>query len=210
MLAGFNPLSAALMEQFANRVLRLDPESQAKLGEFSGKVIHIAVTDLQLDYYLLFVGGSLVVQSRCETKVSASISGKSFDYLAVLGQMQSDDPSNSADFLGGELHFSGEINTARRFQSWVQNLNLDWQEPLSQLFGDFIGHNIGQQVKQANLFAKRLMTNFKQDLPEYLQHEILVTPTAFEVKALYEDIELTRNQVDRLALRVARLSGARN
>lgn len=197
----FQQTSCAAIEQIGNRLINLDPEAHLKLDEFSDKTIHINITDLKLNYFFRFPGGSLVVQSRSEKEASASITGKLSAFIAAASA------ENSGDSLfKGELHFSGEINTARQFQEFAQSLNIDWQEPISGMFGDVAGHNISQGIRQVGGFFEGLINNLKQDIPEYLQEEIRVTPTQLELDNFYESIDLVRSQTDRLAARVQRLN----
>jgi len=188
-----------MIEQVANRLLSLDAEANQKLVSFEDKVIHIEITDLKLNYYFLFIGGSLVVKEQSERPASASISGKLSAFIAA-------GTTNSSDAIfTGELHFSGEINTARRFQEFAQSLEIDWQEPLSNIVGDVMSQNIAQGVRQVGQFVGQLFNNARQDIPEYLQHEIQATPTASELNYYFEQVDLTRSQTDRLQARVQRL-----
>jgi len=107
--------------------------------------------------------------------------------------------------FSGELHFSGEINTARHFQDFAQTLDIDWQEPISHVFGDVISHNFAHGVVQASQFLSQLFDNTRQDIPDYLQHEIQVTPTACELNDYLEQVDQVRSQTDRLQARIHKL-----
>ncbi len=189
-----------MLEQAGNRLLSLDAEANAKLVDFTDKVIHIHINDLQLDYFILFPGGSLVVKEQSERPATATISGKLSAFLAAATQENTGDA-----FFTGELHFSGEINTARQFQEFIQSLQIDWQEPISQIFGDLAGQTISTGIEKAGSFCKAFLTNLKQDVPEYLQEEIQVTPSAAEQEIFFEQIDLVRSQTDRLNARIERL-----
>jgi ubiquinone biosynthesis accessory factor UbiJ len=197
----FNHASAALIEQLGNRLLALDAEANHRLNQFAGKVIHIHITDLSLDYYLLFPGGSLVVQPTSERQASASISGKLSAFIAAATSAESGDA-----IFSGDLHFSGEVNTARQFQTFAQALQIDWREPFSRYFGDVLGHSISGGLLKLHELGKGLLNNLKQDIPEYLQEEIRVTPTAFEISHFCDQVDLLRSQADRLQARIERLT----
>ena len=196
----FNKTSAAVIEQIANRIINLDVEAHNKLADFSDKVIHIQIEDLKLDYYFLFPGGSLVVQESCERTVSASIRGK---IVAFIGAATS--PNSGDAIFTGDLHFTGEMNTARRFQEFAQSLQIDWQEPMSKVIGDVLTHNISQGISAFGNFFGQFMSSINQDIPEYIQHEIQVTPSQSELNNFYGQVDLTRSQADRLQARIQRL-----
>jgi ubiquinone biosynthesis accessory factor UbiJ len=195
-----NKTSAAIIEQVANRILKLDVEAHDKLADFSDKIIHIQVEDLSLNYFFLFPGGSLIVQESCEKPVSASIRGKLSAFTSALMS-----PNSGDAIFTGELHFSGEMNTARRFQEFVQTLQIDWQEPMSKIIGDVMTHNISQGLGAFGNFVNQFISSVNQDIPEYMQHEIQVTPTQSELNNFFEQVDLTRSQAERLHARVQRL-----
>jgi len=196
-----NQTSSAAIEQIVNRLLSLDVEAGEQLKTFSNKIIHIRITDLDLDYYLVFPNGSLVVQSNIGRAPSASISGK---LSAFIASATSDNKGDA--IFNGDLHFSGEVNTARQFQQFAQSLEIDWQEPLSRVCGDLVGHTLATGFKQLTDLTRSFLSNARQDIPEYLQEEIQVTPPAAELEVFYQSIGLLRSQTDRLQARIERLS----
>jgi len=122
-----NKKSAALFEQSINRILTLDVEAYPKLQVFSGKVIHINIVDLELDYYLLFPQGNLIIQSETNQKACASISGRLSDFMAAAIQ------ENSGDAVfTGDIHFSGEVKTAKLFQDFIASLFYPYYETLGR------------------------------------------------------------------------------
>lgn len=199
-MSKFNQFSALIIEQISNRILKLDAEANDKLKDFKDKVIHIQISDFNLNFYFLFPNATLIVLDDYKQACSASITGKSGAFIAAATN------SNSSDAIfSGELNFSGEINTARRFQEFIQSLEIDWQEPLSLLLGDIASQNISQAIGQFNQFIGQFVKSTKQDIPEYLQHEIQVTPNQSEINYFLEQVDLTRSQADRLKARFDRL-----
>ena len=201
LLPDLNKVSAAAMEQIGNRILSLDPQASQMLGNFEGKIIHIEITDWAQHFYLRFPSRNLVVQSHSSRPPSASVKGTSFAFLSAATS------DNSGDSIfKGELHFSGEINTAQKFQQFVGSLEIDWQEPLAQLLGDETTTLISNGVSKFSGFVKNFAFQTKQDIPEYIQHEAKVSPTSFELDTFSSSVDTIRSQVDRLSARIERLS----
>lgn len=206
--------STAYIELLLNRLLQLDAEAQAKLEKFSGKIIHLEITDLDLHYYFLFPRGTLVVQTHCEKKTAASISGKSAAFIAALTKEKTGDA-----IFSGELHFAGEVSTATDFQAFIQSLEIDWQQPISDIvgsvlgssafdsniFGDAVAYSLSTAVTQGGRFLNNLFTNARQDIPEYLQHEIRITPAQAEMNVFISEVNQLRSQFERLQARVQQL-----
>ncbi|MGX5172799.1 ubiquinone biosynthesis accessory factor UbiJ [Aliikangiella sp. IMCC44653] len=200
MLSTFNQPSSRLIETVANRILLLDPNAEQLLAPFQDKLIHVCIQDLNLNYYFTFPNKSLVVQTQSTREASVAIKGKLSAFMAAA----SDENSSDAIFKG-ELHFSGEINTARQLQDNLKQLNIDWHEPLAELFGDEIGFMVAKGISKASDFFRNLMQQTAKDIPEYLQEELKVTLTHSELEHFYQSVDLTRSQVDRLEARIQRI-----
>lgn len=221
----FNKLSATALQKIATRLLRLDVEAKNKLIAFNDKVIHIQVTDLTLDYYFSFVDGQILIDNQLNEElagknedtlathsstaslsavsastVSASISGNLSAFIAAAAAEHSAD-----SVFKGELHFSGEINTAKRFQEFAQSLNIDWQEPLAQTFGDPIGHTIATGLQKLSGWVLNTANSVTQDISEYIQEEARVTPSYIEQQHFFQQVDQLRSQVDRLNARANQL-----
>jgi ubiquinone biosynthesis accessory factor UbiJ len=201
----FNQTSASAIEVIANRVLALDPEAQQQLNQFSDKVIHLEISDLTLNYYLLFPNATVVVLTEHQTKPAASISGKLSAFIGAAAN------ENSGDAVfSGDLSFTGDVHTIRKFQSFIQSLQIDWQQPISEIFGDVFSHNLSKAFKHFGGFIKQFVEQTRLDIPEYLQHEIQVTPSAYEINDFFSQVDQLRSHSDRLIARINRLQQSIN
>jgi len=189
-----------MVEQAVNRLLMLDPEAEQRQDSFDGKVIHIHISDFNLNYYLIFSGGSLVVQPSSERAVDAAISGKSSAYIAAASASHASDA-----IFSGQLNFSGDVQIARQFQSFVQSLQLDWQQPVSEIFGDVITQKLGEGLSQLGQWFGLVLSETRQDIPEYLQHELQLNPSQSEMSHFLDAVDEARSHVDRLSARIDRL-----
>ncbi len=212
-----NRLSAQMMDQVVNRLLALDAEAQTKLLSFETSHFLIEITDWQLKYRLSIVDGKLSISDANNShfnddandseqpsiKINATISGTSSAFLASLQEEHKGD-----SIFKGQLNFSGQINSAKKLQAFAQSLHIDWQEPLAQVFGDPIGHSLASGIQS---FAGWLQKSLKQapiNFAEYLQEEVRLTPSSFELDYFSQQVDEIRSQTDRLNARIQRLANA--
>ena len=199
MLA-FNRISSTFSEVLANRLLSLDCESNDKLRQFEGHSIHISVEDLKLDYFLRFPNGTLVISDQQKESPSAVIRGNANAFVnAAISEKKGD------ALFTGQLHFSGDIGLAQRFQTLLGSIELDWPRPISELFGDELGYGISETIKKGLSLVQNAWQQTVLDVPEYLQEELRVSPGVLELEDFYSQIDLTRSQVERLTARIERL-----
>ena len=195
-----NQISAAMIQSAARKLIALDPEASIGLASFDDKIIKIEIEDFDLHYFFSFESGVLIVSNDDSRPVSAAITGKLSAFMAAIANEHSVD-----SIFTGELHFSGEIGTAKRFQEFAQSLEIDWQEPLAKTFGDPIGHTLASGLQSFSRWLINTSRSTRQDISEYLQEEIKVTPPAAEQQLFFEQIDQTRSKTDRLAARIRKL-----
>ena len=195
-----NQVSAAMIQSVARKVIALDPEAANGLSSFDDKVIKIEIEDFGLCYFFSFEGGALTVSNDGSRPVSAAINGNLAAFMAAAANEHSVD-----SIFKGELHFSGEIGTAKRFQEFAQSLEIDWQEPIARALGEPIGHTLTTGLQAFGGWLLNTGRSTRQDISEYLQEEIKVTPPAAEQQLFFEQVDLTRSKTDRLAARIKKL-----
>jgi len=205
-----NQLSATALQTIAQQILALDIEASKKLRPFDGKIILIDVIDLKLQYYFVFAQGQLAIVSKpppaenndeddnqAEQEPSVHISGKLSAFINAAASEYSSDA-----LFEGDLHFTGEINTAKQFQQLVASLNIDWQEPLAKVFGDPLAHTLSTGVQKFASWFIDSARSTRQDVSEYLQEEARVTPSDSEQQYFFEQVDDLRSKVDRLTAKV--------
>ena len=195
-----NQLSASVIQSLGRQVLNLDAEAKMKIAAFKDKIIHIKIEDLNLNYYFHFENGLLLVENNAVHPHSASISGKLNAFLTAAANQNSSD-----SIFKGELMFSGEISTAKLFQDFVKTLNIDWQEPLAQWFGDPVGHTLYKGMEKFSSWLRVTARSTRTDIAEYLQEEARVTPTYYEQQGLFDEVDQIRSRTDRLNARINQL-----
>ncbi len=196
-----NKLTSTISELVANRILELDCEAHGKLKAFENKVISAEITDLNLRYFVRIINGTLVITDHYQGDVSAQISGKSSAFVGAAINERSSDA-----VFSGNLHFSGDVGLAQKFQAFIQSLQIDWQQPLSNIVGDELSYAIGQGFEKFGSFIKNAFEQTALDIPEYLQHEIKATPSSIELEYFYQSIDKARSQTERLEARIKRLT----
>jgi ubiquinone biosynthesis protein UbiJ len=129
-----------------------------------------------------------------------TISGPPFTLLRLLGSLDSVD-----GVLPPDVSVSGELQLVQKLTGLAKRANIDWEEPLSKLFGDSVAHEVGRGVRGLVSWARVASETFSSDLGEYLREERRLTPTQLEVDDFTAHVDRVRDDVERLELRIARL-----
>ena len=194
------------LQAIVNRALELDPELAEGLAELEGSVLeaHVQGVDkrFQLHPSATGVGVVLVDGDRQQSAVvpDVTISGPPFTLLRLLGSLGSVD-----GVLPPDVSVSGELQLVQNLTRLVKRANIDWEEPLSKLFGDSVAHEIGRGVRGFVSWAHAAGETFSSNIGEYLREERRLAPTRLEVDDFATHVDQVRDHVERLEVRVARL-----
>ncbi len=197
----FNRISASLLQSAAQKLISLDAQASSQLAAFDDKVILVEIDDFNVRYYISFNKGQIKISESHSSAISAAIKGQSSAFIAAATSQHRSDA-----IFKGELHFTGEIATAQKFQSFVQSLEIDWQEPIAKVFGDPLGHTLSQGLKSFSGWLIQTGNSMRQDASEYLQEEAKVAPSLSEQQLFFDQVDQIRSKTDRLNARIARLN----
>ena len=197
--ASFSALEAAI-----NHCLQFDPDALQRVRALSGKVIGVELLGLNLKFYLLPDSVGLQLRAECEGEVDVWLRGAPLSMMRMgLGGDQ------QKALFSGDVEIVGDTETGQCMRDIMNDLDLDWEEQLSKLVGDVVGHKIGNVVRGVADWANQTRSTVEQDVSEYLQEEVCLLPHREEVEPFLEAVDTLRDDVDRLEARVQRLLAQR-
>lgn len=184
------------MEIMINRSLRLDESSLRRIIELQGKVIGFELKGLDTKFYLAPASDGVQVFAEFEDPIDTWIRGTPISLLktALSGDRKS--------LFQGEVVIEGNMELGQKFQRILENLDLDWEEPLSQLFGDVAANQIGQFIRGFTSWAKTTADSFTRSTAEYYTEESRDVVSETEVSRFVDDVDEVRAAVERMELRI--------
>jgi len=200
-------VAATGIQGAVNRLLELDPEFAEGVAEFEGTVleIHVQGLDERLQLHPSAAGiGVVPVIDEQQARVApdVTISGPPFTLLRLLASLESVD-----GVLPPDVSISGELQLVQRLTRLAKRTRFDWEEPLSKLLGDSVAHELGRGLRGFVAQLGAAAGTLACDVGEYLREERRLSPTRLEVNDFAAGVDTTRDDVERLEVRIARLAG---
>ena len=187
------------LETSINHVLKQDPASLQKLARLQGKVICFEFTEIDLALYLFPHNQGLQVQYIYEGNADTTLRGSPLAFINMgLGD-------STQSLFSGEIRISGDIELGQRFKRILDQLDLDWEEWLSEYTGDLVAFKTGSVIRQLNAWGQEALKTLQLDSREYLQEEGELAPRPAELNDFTREISQLRDQVARLEARIQRL-----
>jgi ubiquinone biosynthesis protein UbiJ len=188
------------LEAVINRYLRLDPDSGARLATLSGRCIGIDLRGLDLSLYIFPAEHGVQLKDHIEGEADTVLRGTPLG-MARLGL----GGNTEKTLFSGEVVIEGDVETGQAFKGILDELDIDWEEQLSQLTGDVIAHQLGNTARLSRRAFRHGLATLEKDLGEYLQEELRVLPSRIETENFSADVTRVSMDVDRLTARLKRL-----
>jgi ubiquinone biosynthesis protein UbiJ len=190
----------ATLEQLLNQAIRLDPQAPQRLAPMHGRVIRFVVIGLGLELYLIPEPGGIQLLRAFEGEPDCTLRGTPMA-LARMGETK-----ESADQLfSGAVTIEGDSGLAHRFGEFLSSIDIDWEEQLSRLTGDVVAHEAGNLARGFMRWGADNRRIFGQNLQEYLQEELGLLPSRYEIEPFLADVDRLRDDAERLNARIERL-----
>lgn len=193
-----SPISS--IEKFINQMLQLDEVAFEEIKKLSGKRIHINIDIIHLDIYLGFSTDGISITGRENQAVDVKIKATPMNFLRMAMQGKDDIGSNVAI-----LEITGDVGLARKFQSILMILDIDWEDYFSGWIGDYPARKFGLFIHRFRHYLSETGESFCRDISEYLRYEKETVPLIDEVASFNREVDDLRNYSDRIQQRINRL-----
>ncbi|NKI19489.1 hypothetical protein HCU74_18950 [Spongiibacter sp. KMU-166] len=188
------------LEDAANRALRLDPTTAAKLQQLDGECFALDLQEPDLSLAMAVNGQRLRLMLHAPDKVSTRLRGRWTEFAAVA---TAKDPA--AALINGDIHIAGDTAPLLALRKLLAELEMDWEQPLADTFGDVVAHQIGNGLRAGQRWAKSSGRQLQRQLKDFLLEESRLFPHPLQAEAFYASIDELNSRSERLEARVRRL-----
>jgi ubiquinone biosynthesis protein UbiJ len=192
-------LLALTLETLLNQILQLDAESLQGLAKLTGKVIHVKLQGLNLDFFVFPNRDGLTIQSESDTLADVTVSGVPFSLMNLFFS------KNTLPAAHPDIHIQGDMGVIHHLSDILRGLQIDWEAQLARVLGDIPAHKINRLFTHAQHYAQERLHSLQANCSEYLQEETRVLPAATEIIFFMNQIDHIRDDLERLEKRVQRL-----
>lgn len=190
-----NTAALAALEKLINTALRYDPGTRAALGELADQVLAISTTTPAVTVYITPDSDGVRLMGYWEGDVHTQLRGS----LPALVRLARSDQTSFAD---SGVEVIGNTGLLIDLQRLLKNLDIDWEDALSQLLGDIVGHQSAQVIRKSVSYTRERASEAKRLLSEFLTEELQTLPPKPELEDFYRQVDELRLRADRLEARL--------
>jgi ubiquinone biosynthesis protein UbiJ len=182
----------ASAEKIINAALAYDPASRIAFAQLAPQVLAIQITSPEIKIFVLPTAVGINVRGNYEGEITTQLQGT----LPALISLIKSDRLNLKD---SGVQLFGSTSFLVELQKILKSLDIDWEEILSQIFGDIIGHQGAELIRSKMSWTKDRATNIQRLTSEFLTEELRVLPSKPELaffNAQVDDIKLGADRVE--------------
>lgn len=188
----------AALEALVNRALALDPATRVRLDALADHVFLFHCTQPELGIYLIPGPGQVRLCGTWGVEANTILKGSAGEFARLA---TADDPANV--LINGQLELHGNSQALIELQTILHDLDIDWEAPLVEAFGDIAGFQLGRLLRHGFTFGRQALRSLKRQADEYLVEESQLLAPSWRAKAFFDE-------VDQLAMRTERLQARFN
>lgn len=182
-------------EKLINTALAYDPATRIALSALAPKVLAIHLTSPKVAIYVIPQDDGLRIAERYEGEITTHLSGN-ISALLLLTTSRNINLKDSGVQVMGSTHFLSDL------QQILHQVDLDWEELLTQLLGDILGHQSAEFIRTKLSWTKDRSASAMRLASEFLTQELNVLPSKAEIKFFNTQVDDIRLDVDRLEARL--------
>lgn len=164
--------------------------SELDIAPLEGRSFVLSIDELPQDIAIVVQNNTITsLPEEHIPEADVIISG---NIKAILAMIQDTDDGLESD----ELYIAGKINTAKRFQTFLGSLSVNWENFLNQFLPDDMAQKGAAAIEQGLHFAKGSVEQLNQHLQHYLIHEKKILVTQSELHELKQSIKTLNQRLD--------------
>ncbi len=187
----------ATIESALNAWLALDGATLPKFNNMQGKIICLHISGLEVKLFFLPNQDEIAVMGNYTGTPDTTIKG------APMTLMHLGTSSHSGKaLLDSHVFIEGDTHLGAEFSRILSEIDIDWEDIMSQFVGDSIAYQAGQLVSGSANWLKEKHQMIQSETTEYLTEDVQLIPTEAEVNHYLDQVDELRMSVDRLEARI--------
>ncbi len=190
----------ASLEKVINKTLKLDPATQNRLSALQHHVFLLHCTEPDISVYLIPGDGEVRLCGVFEGEADTKLTGSASEYSKLFA---AEDPASA--LINGELELIGNSQALIELQKILTDLDIDWEAPLAQHFGDVIGHQMGQGIRAGFNFGRQAFKGLSRQFKEFITEESELVPPKPQTERFFREVDQLATRTERLEARLQKL-----
>jgi len=190
-------LLCGLLETGVNQLHQLDSSAVIKRKQLNGTIIGVSLKELDIPLYFVISDQQVDVLNKFEGQTDCTIRVN----FSALKQLQ-DNHQLTNLIKSGQLEVEGDIQLVQQFANLLTDMQIDWEEHLSQKVGDVVAHKFCYHAKQLLKGTISKSKVIEKQVALYVTEEAKIAPSGLEVAYFCDQVNTLNTQTEQLLLKL--------
>lgn len=188
-----------ILEKSLNTALRYDPATRVKLQALNSKIVKLSCHSPNIELTFFITDEEIRVSAIDDANdADVIISGEASEFLSLLGQ-------STYSLSDLNIEISGKVSLLNQIQTILSDVEIDWEEPLTEILGVVPGHALAESLRSSFSWVKKQSDSMKQAIPELLTEELRAVPSETELNHFYQEVDQLSSASQRIDARIQRI-----
>lgn len=184
-----------------NQAAKLDENMPAKLKALDNKSLEMIISPLNVNFFISFKEGEIILLDRFDREADTIIHSNPIG-LIRLSLLPA---SKARSLFNDKIRMKGDTELGQQVKKLFDEMDIDWEGHLAHFTGDVVAHQIGSFVRKGMGFKKKIDESMRQNMSEYLQEELRIIPTKYELEDFFAEVDELSLSVERLQAHINQL-----
>ena len=185
------------IENYINKILSKDEYTLHQLKKINNKVIVFKFSNTKIKIYIIPVINGLSISMTSKRKADVLKNTTPSNFIKMLLSSRYNVSGTPVD-----MQVEGDISIAHDFEKIMRDLEIDIEDPMSNLLGDTLSYQIvrfTRRIGEVSLKSSEIMI---KNLSEYLKFEVEMLPDELLIDEFLKEVDSIRNDVERVSQRI--------
>ncbi|MCW8409176.1 SCP2 sterol-binding domain-containing protein [Legionella sp. PATHC035] len=193
--------SLKALQMAINKAAKLDEQMPVKLKALDNKTLEMIISPLNVNFFILFKDGEIILLD-CYDKEADTIIHSNPLGLIRLSLLPA---SKARSLFNDKIRMTGDTELGQQVKKLFDEMDIDWEGHLAHFTGDVVAHQIGAFVRKGISLKKKIEESMRHNVSEYVQEELRVIPTKYELEDFFAEVDELSLSVERLQAHVNQL-----
>lgn len=193
--------SLKALQKAINKAVQLDEDMPAKLQALDKKCLEMVISPLNVNFFILFQNREIILLDHYDKEADTVIHSSPLG-LIRLSLLPA---SKARSLFNDKIRITGDTELGQHIKKLFDEMDIDWEGHLAHFTGDVVAHQIGSFFRKGLKFKKQFDESIRQNMAEYLQEELRVVPSKYELEDFFAEIDELSLSVERLQAHVNQL-----
>lgn len=197
------PLFQAL-EYAVNLPFRINDDARTGLAALEGQVMRLSFTKPAWVADFTF-GAHHITVAAPNGACHVALTGSPSQFVALMRA----EPERTQEIMAKGLRIEGDIECAFAIKRLFARAALDWEDVLASTVGDVPAHLFAQGFQWLRESTRYAIRGIATNAVEFIQEEAAALPRPRDLDVFLAEVDTLRDDVERLAQRINRLTDRR-